>query len=242
MTSDMADVEEYMASKDQAGLMLECREFEAPYAMARQTTPPPDIVITLTHIMTRMQAIAVVEPQAGKPIILERLEKFAEDREVYQWTETQRRPGLALWSTTSPAVTILDDLFELAEVPDLNREMARRKLKAMTASLRHYIFKMEERMYLRAKAEAMKGINGLQDTIKLAMANSTDGIQDTIKLSIKEEMQSFQQGNEKGTTKRTHEEAFSDPDSHSGEPSEPAQDGTQSTKGHPGLKSRLGWR
>ncbi|PTB38571.1 hypothetical protein M441DRAFT_123703, partial [Trichoderma asperellum CBS 433.97] len=198
----------------------------------------------LTHTMTRMQAIAVVEPlvyriqrelwqnalndelvskwkeetvavlplsskawlatwarQAGKPIILERLEKFAEDREVYQWTETQRRPGLALWSTTSPAVTILDDLFELAEVPDLNREMARRKLKAMTASLRHYIFKMEERMYLRAKAEAMKGINGLQDTIKLAMANSTDGIQDTIKLSIKEEMQSFQQGNEKGTTK-----------------------------------------
>lgn len=216
--------------------------------------------------------LATWATQAGKPMILERLQKCTEDKIEHQWAETQVRASPALWSTTSPAEALLDNLFELTEHPDLNKEVARQKLKAATASLRYCLFKMEETAKLKAKADAMNEINALQDTIKLAIkeemqsfqqgidtiklavekldkhgalasanaTNSMDGIQDIIKLAIKEEMERFQQSIEKGTTKRTHEEAFSNTDSHSGEPSEPTQDGAQSKQGHPSQKARPG--
>lgn len=59
MVSDIICVEKYFMSKNQAGLMLQGREFEAPYAKPRH---PPGGVTVVTHTITRMQAVAHVEP------------------------------------------------------------------------------------------------------------------------------------------------------------------------------------
>ncbi|KAL6907384.1 hypothetical protein GGI43DRAFT_380886 [Trichoderma evansii] len=141
--------------------------------------------------------LAIWARQSGKPIILERLEMFAEDKVTHEWTETRRLQGPMMWSSTSPALTLLDDLLHLVEHADLNKEMARRKMKALIASLRHYFLKMEEMYELKAKADTLDAIKALQDAI----------------VAMKEEMQKLQKSIQNCVAKRTHDEAFGNPGS-----------------------------
>ncbi|KAL7918568.1 hypothetical protein ACQKWADRAFT_316431 [Trichoderma austrokoningii] len=144
--------------------------------------------------------------QANKPIILERLHRCIVEKSALS------------------SETLLDDLFELSEHPQLGRVIARREMKAMVASLRHYLGKNEKGQEPTRDA-VIYTINTIEDTISAikdalaevqtyagptdkasALRNTMNDIKNTIKLAI-ESLEKVKRNIRRDFAKHSHERA-----------------------------------
>lgn len=169
--------------------------------------------------------------QADKPMILEQLQKGTVDKSALP-AETLLNDLFEL----SEHLELDEEMARLemkattASLRHYIRRMKQRRHSMARAETMDQINGVQDTLHLLrglmqgqealSYAEAVNGVYDLQDTvldmkeeIRADATKNMSRIQDAIKLAVKEEMENFQQSIQKGVTKRTHEEAFSNQDS-----------------------------